>query len=126
MELRRRFSRKWIGSSALIYASFPEQAIIAKVKIKDVVEDDPIVIWSNWKDAIDCSEEEFHFYTKNTTTIYGILLEDIKEVGPFYISSMERKIDDDLRPPQSYFDLSNNSKWRYAIELSNLSMQAGI
>lgn len=126
MELRRKFSKKWIGKYALIYSSSPTQAIVAKVKIRDVIKDRPVAIWNSWNTAIDCTEEEFYNYTAGTSTVYGLLLDDVKDVGPFFLSSMERKIESDLRPPQSYLDLANNQKWRSAFELSNMTLQAGV
>ncbi|NQS98916.1 MAG: hypothetical protein HQ591_10720 [candidate division Zixibacteria bacterium] len=123
MELRRRFSKKWIGSSALIYASAPERAIVAKVRIAHVIKDKPIAVWNNWKDAIDCSEEEFLIYTKDIDEVYGILFGNVISVGPFYLTAMENKLEDTLTPPQSYLNLSINSKWERAIALSNMSLQ---
>lgn len=123
MELRRKFSTKWIGSNALIYSSSPEKAFVAKIKIGDVVKDKPIAIWHQWKEAIDCGEEEFINYTQDVDEIYGIIIDDVKSIGPVYLSAIEHYLEDTLHPPQSYLKIANNAKWESVVSISHLMMQ---
>jgi predicted transcriptional regulator len=123
MDLRRRFSKRWIGASAIIYSSSPERAFVAKFRIKDVFKDHPISLWNNWREIIDCNEQEFIDYTKNLNEVYGILIDDVRNIGPIYLSAIEGFLNSTLTPPQSYLEISHNEKWKSAIALSNMLTQ---
>lgn len=123
MELRRKFSKKWIGRSALIYSSAPEKAIIGKFKIKDVIKDNPIAIWEKWREAIDCSEEEFFQYTRDTNEIYGILIDDVREIGPIFKDRLEEILQENLSSPQSYIQLKKTNRWEKAIGVSQMLLR---
>jgi predicted transcriptional regulator len=118
MELRRKFSRKWIGKYALVYSSSPVQALVAKVKIKDVVEGTPISIWHHWNKAIDCREDEFRQYTKDAIRVYGIILDEVEEINQVPKTVLEHLLQLDLIPPQSHCEIHDSSLWQSAIGLS--------
>ena len=123
MELRRKFSKRWIGCYALIYSSAPEQAIVGMFKIKDVVKEKPIYIWQKWREAIDCNEEEFINYTNDADEIYGILVDDVKSVGPIFLSSLNLHFSEPLSPPQSYLNIRSNKRWESALAISNMKLK---
>ncbi|TKJ41052.1 hypothetical protein CEE37_05140 [candidate division LCP-89 bacterium B3_LCP] len=120
MELRKKFSSKWIGKWALIYSSSPIQAFVAKVKVKDVIQDTPESLWLKWHDAIDCRLEEFTAYTHGINIIYGIVLDDVQKIEPIPKWQLEHLLHRDLVPPQSYLGVENNPDWKSAVGMSHL------
>jgi predicted transcriptional regulator len=120
VELRKKFSRKWIGSWALIYSSMPIQAFVAAVQIKDIIRDNPVVIWQQWRDAIGCNEQEFYSYTKDVQEISGIVFGEVKAIDPIPKSQLEFLLQQNLIPPQSYCNIENSPLWGSAIGLSHL------
>lgn len=120
MELRRKFSKKWIGSNVLIYSSSPVRAIVAKVKIKSVIKDTPFSMWLKWSEDIDCDLKEYEHYTKNASEIYGIILDEIEGMDPIPLTQLNHLLSAELVPPQSYCDINNNLTWRSAVGITNL------
>jgi len=123
MELRRKFSKKWIGCFALIYSSAPERTLVAKVKIKNVIKGSPASIWGAWHQAIDCEKGDYDSYTRGIDEIYGILLDEIKPIDPVSKTQLEYLLDHNLVPPQSYCNVKNNPLWESAIGITHLLQQ---
>lgn len=120
MELRRKFSKKWTGSNVLIYSSSPTRAIVAKVRIKAVIKDNPVSMWLKWSQDIDCDMEEYEHYTKDTTEIYGIILDEVEGIDPIPLTQLNHLLSTELVPPQSYCDINNNLAWRSAVGITHL------
>jgi len=119
VEVRRKFSKKWKGSKVTIYASGSERSFVGEALIKDVIIDKPENVWERFSDKIGCAKEEFDKYTMSKNKVYTIVLEDAvpyrKSISIKEISSLMKE---NLRPPQNYCNLSNNTKWVQAVSLA--------
>ncbi|MCX6640434.1 MAG: hypothetical protein NTW14_08145 [bacterium] len=120
MELRRKFSTKWKGHYALIYSSSPDQAFIAKVRVKDIIVDNPSAMWLGWSQAIGCKAEDYFNYTRDLSEVYGIVFDEVKQFDPIYRSTLEHLLNQALVPPQSYCSVENNPTWQSAVGISHL------
>ena len=121
IEIRRRFSKKWIGHKVSLYASRPESSIVGEALIKKVVGGEPESIWERFHKDIGCTREEFNNYTENSSEVYAILLEEAvpyrKSVSLEEVSTLTQKR---LLPPQSYYNLNNNKTWAEAVSMGAL------
>jgi len=116
VEVRRKFSKKWKSSKVAIYASGRERSLVGEALIKDVIFDKPENVWERFSDQIGCAKEEFDKYTISKNKVYAIVLDDIvpyrKSISIKEISSLMKE---NLRPPQNYCNLKNNTKWVKAV-----------
>jgi len=121
VEIRRRFSKKWTGYKVSIYASRPESSLVGEALISRVVVDKPENVWERFHDQIGCTKEEFDKYTGSKNEIYAVVLENAipyqKSISVREVSSLTNK---KLRPPQNYYNLSNNIKWAEAVSMGAL------
>ena len=119
VEVRRKFSKKWKSSKVAIYASGREHSLVGEVLIKDVIFDKPENVWKKFSDQIGCAKEEFDKYTISRNKVYAIVFEDVvqyrKSISIKEISSLKKE---NLRPPQNYCNLKNNTKWVKAVSLT--------
>jgi predicted transcriptional regulator len=119
VEVRRMFSKKWKSSKIAIYASGRERSLMGEALIKDVIFDKPENVWERFSDQIGCAKEEFDKYTASKNKVYAIVLEDavpyLKSISIKEISSLMKE---NLRPPQNYYNLTNNTKWVQAVSLA--------
>jgi len=121
VEIRRRFSKKWIGHKVSLYASRPESSIVGEALIKKVVVGEPESIWERFHKDIGCTREEFNNYTNSISKVYAIVLEETvpyrKTVSLEEMSTLTQK---KLRAPQSYYNLNNNNTWAEAVSMGTL------
>ncbi len=121
VEIRRRFSKKWIGHKVSLYASRPESSIVGEALIKKVVVGEPETIWERFHKDIGCTRGEFDSYTNNSSEVYAIILEETmpyrKSISLEEASALTQKR---LRPPQSYYNLNNNKTWAEAVSIGTL------
>ena len=119
VEVRRMFSKKWKSSKVTIYASGSERSLVGEALIKDVIFDKPENVWERFSDQIGCAKEEFDKYTISKNKVYAIVLEDAvpyqKSISIKEVSSLMKE---NLRPPQNYCNLNNNTKWVQAVSLA--------
>jgi predicted transcriptional regulator len=121
VEIRRSFSKKWTGCKISIYASGREHSLVGEASIKRVVVDKPENVWERFHHQIGCTKEEFDKYTGSKDKIYAVVLENAipykKSVSLREVSSLTKE---KLRPPQNYYNLSNNIKWAEAVSMGAL------
>jgi predicted transcriptional regulator len=121
VEVRKKFSKKWKSSKVAIYASGRERSLVGEALIKDVVFDKPENVWERFSDQIGCTKEEFDKYTSSRNKVYAVVLEDAvpyrKSISIGEISDLMKE---NLRPPQNYYNLSNNTKWAEAVSIGAL------
>ena len=123
IEVRKRFSNKWIGSRVVLYASQPVSALVGEARISSVVCGKPDDIWSKFEAMIGCSWKEFAEYVSSATTISAIELTDIIPYrAPVPLAQVSHLLDEDLRPPQSYCDLKLGAvnAWGKAVCIASL------
>lgn len=123
IEIRKKFSAKWVGSKVTLYASRPLGALLGEATIKTVVCGKPIDIWNKFGSQIGCSWEEFAEYVSSADEISAIQLTDITPYRePIPISQISHLLNENLRPPQSYCDLKleNDNAWSRAVSIASL------
>ena len=78
-------------------------------------------VWERFNDQIGCTREEFDKYTRSKSQIYAVVLENAipyrKSISLREVSSLTKE---NLRPPQTYYNLNNNIKWAEAVSMGAL------
>lgn len=121
VEIRRRFSTKWVGAKGVVYASSPEKRLRGEVSIADVVPGPPDMIWDTFSSEIGCSHDEFESYAKGSHEVFALVLNDvIAYAQPIPLAQLEYLLQDQLMPPQSYCTTGNNAKWSAALAIAAL------
>ncbi len=122
IEIRKRFSTKWIGCRITIYSSSPTQAIYGYATIDNVKKDSPETIWSQFGQHIGASKQEYDAYLGASKQVYAISLKDFQPYhNPIPLSQIEGLLNHEtLKPPQSYTSLSKNINWARAISIAEL------
>ena len=120
IEVRRKFSRRWIGHRVAIYASNPEQAIVGEATIEMVDVAKPEDIWRRYAVDMDCDADEFVTYCEGASVISAIGLRDVVRFAePIRRSSLVSMFGRAVRPPQSYFLLRHGDPWTEAISIAS-------
>ena len=121
VELRRKFSSKWLGHMVNLYASGSVRQMVGRATVNRVVCKAPELIWTEFKNEIGCSREEFDKYTAGANEIYAL---ELTEVTPFRVPvsrcEASELLRDRLVPPQSYCTLEKNKTWAKAVSLAAL------
>lgn len=118
VEIRRKFSRKWVGHKVCLYATQPKRSLVGEALISKVVVDKPEIVWEMFNKQIGCAKEDYDNYTIKTDKVYAIVLKQaVAYKRIFTIDEMSGLMETGLRPPQSYYDLNNNKEWAEAVSI---------
>jgi predicted transcriptional regulator len=121
VEIRRRFSKKWAGCKVSIYASGRERCLVGAASISQVIAGEPESVWERFHEELGCTRAEFDEYTRSASEVYAVVLECAtayrKSMSLGEMSELTQK---KLRPPQNYYNLSNNSNWAEAVSMGAL------
>jgi predicted transcriptional regulator len=124
IEIRKRFSERWTGSRAVLYASSPEKALIGEATVRSVTSGRPSDIWARFGTAIGCSPDEFEEYVGSATKVSAIELDAaVPYKQPIGLAQLSHLVQEDLRPPQSFCDLrldDEDSPWAKAVSVASL------
>ncbi len=127
IELRRRFSNKWEGAIAILYATHPYHEFVGEVKIEKVITGKPIDIWYEFGTELGCDRNTFFSYCDGLEAINALMLSDVKRFEmPLHISSVNRIIRTaykdfkEITPPQSHSRVGNELLHPLAILHSSL------
>jgi predicted transcriptional regulator/N-acetylglutamate synthase-like GNAT family acetyltransferase len=121
IEIRRRFSTKWKGATALLYASSPLRQFVGEAIIGDIITSSPERIWSNWKDELGCTFNEFASYCNGASEVSAIIFKEVRAFNdPIPQIQMEQLIQRDLKAPQSFLEVKKQTAWPTALSLSCL------
>jgi len=123
VEIRKRFSKKWLGRRAVLYASQPQGALVGEATIHSITRGRPADIWSCFETSIGGSWEEFKGYIASADEVSAIQLSDIRPFrAPVPLDQVEYLLQEDLRPPQSYCELNmeKNTSWAKAVSIATL------
>jgi predicted transcriptional regulator len=124
VEIRRRFSGKWIGCKAILYSSSPQKALVGEATVRSVTSGAPADIWSRFHAGLGCTQSEFAAYVGSAAEVSAIELDDVfpyKE--PISLAQISHLLGEDLRPPQSYCDLRidrKQSAWAKAVTATSV------
>lgn len=123
IEIRKRFSKRWIGHDVVLYASKPQGSLVGKAKINSVTKDVPTNIWSQFESKIGCSKSDFDAYVGSATEVAAI---EIKDAVPYWgsvpLKQLSTVLSLKLTPPQSYCEVSSRkiSAWMNAIYFAEM------
>jgi predicted transcriptional regulator/N-acetylglutamate synthase-like GNAT family acetyltransferase len=121
VEIRRKFSPKWKGATALLYASSPSRQFIGEAIIGDVITASPEKIWSDWKEELGCTFDEFGSYCNGAPKVSAIVFKEIKPFkDPIPQAQIEHLVQKDLKAPQSFCEVKKQTVWPTALSLSCL------
>ncbi|HUV81894.1 MAG TPA: ASCH domain-containing protein [archaeon] len=120
-EFRKSIFKREDIKKLYIYSSSPVKKIIAIVDIDGIISDSPQELWEQCHEDAGISEREFFRYFKNSDVGYAIKISNVQEfstpVDPY-------NINEDFRPPQSFYYPSINfvqNFWNY----QNTNMNKG-
>jgi predicted transcriptional regulator len=123
IEVRKKFSHKWVGCKAVLYSSRPVSAVVGEATIDSVTYGHPSDIWSKWESHLGCSWKEFQSYVASASQVSAIQLRNATPYStPVSLDQLSHLVRRDLRPPQSFCDLrpSNDNPWAKATLLISL------
>lgn len=121
VELRRRFSNRWAGREASVYASGGSGCLYGLVKIDRVTRESPDDVWVRFAAELDCSLSEYREYVGDRSTIYALHLTHPKPYqAPVTLSQLSYLVGHHLTPPQSYSCYSPDNKWGTALSVAAL------
>lgn len=106
IEIRKKFSEKWVGCRAVLYSSSPQQELVGEARVHSITSGSPADIWAQFGTGIGCSSKDFVAYVGSSTEVSAIELNDVFPYKyPISLSQISHLLGEDLRPPQSYCDL---------------------
>lgn len=121
VEIRKRFSRQWIGQRLSIYAAKPSQGIVGEATIGNVQAGTPQEIWDEYGKDTGCDKAEFDRYTENGKEVFAISLADVTGYErPITLDKMSAILGEKLTPPQSYTTPTGNKPWAEAVTIASL------
>lgn len=123
VDIRKKFSKKWVGRRAVLYASKPQGALVGKATVHSITQGSPNDIWAQFESRIGASREEFDGYTASAGDVCAIELSDIRPYrAPVPLDQIEYILREDLTPPQSYCELNmqKNPPWAKAVSVATL------
>jgi predicted transcriptional regulator len=119
VEIRTRFSKRWEGRRASLYATHPISGLAGEVTIERVIEGAPNKIWEYFGSQAGCTRVEYESYVRNHNTVHAILLSDVRSFSdPIPLAQLKYLLGVDLPAPQSYLSLENNDGWLTAVVLA--------
>ena len=120
IEVRKKFSRRWVGHRLAIYSSYPDQAVVGEATVDMICAATPDEIWSRFAGQIYCTFEEFEKYSSQSSTLCAVGLRDVTRFDiPLERSSLVSIFGGPMRPPQSYFLLGDRNPWTCAVSLAS-------
>jgi predicted transcriptional regulator len=121
VELRRRFSKRWIGCRTVVYATSPEKRLVGEARIANVVNGNPDQIWYAFAGELGCSRLDFDSYVGNSSEVFALVLDDIvRYIEPIPLRVLEHLIASDIDPPQSYCSTASSATWSSALAVAAL------
>lgn len=123
VEIRKKFSKRWLGSKVVLYASKPLGALVGEATISSIMYGQPAEILSRYGSDIGCSLSELDSYAQSSSKLCAIEFKDVrpyKESLP--LDQISHLLHEELKPPQSYCHASaqRNSTWAKAVSVATL------
>jgi len=126
VEIRKRFSEKWIGCKVVLYSSTPQKALVGEATVCSITKGTPEAIWTRFHAGLGCTRDEFSAYVGQAAEVNAIELNNVfpyKEPVSISQISYLLGLQADLRPPQSYCDLrldGNQNEWARAAAVASV------
>jgi predicted transcriptional regulator len=123
IEIRKRFSPRWLGHDVALYASQPQGALVGKATVGSVSTGRPSDIWSRFMPEIGCLKSEFDGYVQSAEEVTAIELKDVVSYQePVSLREVATLGFQMPIPPQSYCEVKSDKSrlWTNTIYLSDL------
>lgn len=124
VEVRKRFSNKWVGCRAVLYASSPQRALVGEATVSSVTSGSPSQVWSEFAAGLGCTWEEFESYVGAASRVFAVELGDVVPYRePISLAQVSHLVREELTPPQSYCDLrldGGDGAWVKAVSVASL------
>lgn len=117
VELRRKFSKKYEGSTIVFYVTYPVQQFMFTAKVAKVDHGPKKHLWNMYQQECGISQVSFDKYFTGTSNGYAIHLSDIKLVPNQLLLKHAKEVCPQLRPPQSFQKLEPKSPLLRALDL---------
>lgn len=123
VELRRSFSKRWVGSRVAIYASRPTKSLVAQATVGSATRGHPEEIWSEFRHGMGCSREEFDSYVGSAENVWAV---ELANVAPYTylvpLAQISALLGRSLKAPQSYCGVNEarGGAWATAVSLAGL------
>lgn len=114
-EFRKSIFKRENIEKMYIYSSSPIKKIIAIVDIDGILSDSPQKLWEQYHEDAGISEIEFFDYFKNSDIGYAIKISNVQE----FPTPIDPYIDEDFRPPQSFYYLPMSFLQTYSNYTNN-------
>jgi predicted transcriptional regulator len=119
VEVRRKFSGRWVGRRISLYASKPVAGLVGQATILDVVSGPPAYLWDRFGVGMGCSKEHFDNYTRRSLAVQAILLTDVSRYPTVIpLTRIQEFVRQRLRPPQSHLALHATTPWGKAVSIA--------
>jgi predicted transcriptional regulator len=124
IEIRKRFSEKWVGCKAVLYSSSPQKALVGEATVCSVTSGTPADIWSQFHSRLGCTSNEFSSYVGSAIEVSAIELDNVFPYKqPISLAQISHLLGEELRPPQSYCDLrldKGQGSWAKAASVASV------
>lgn len=123
VEVRRRFSRRWLGCRAVLYGSHPLSSLVGEATIANITRDKPEKVWAAFGSRIGTERREFEAYAGSSQEVSAIEFTDVAPyLSPVGLAQLSHLVKSELRPPQSYCNLGadSSSAWTGAVAVAAL------
>jgi predicted transcriptional regulator len=108
VELRRTRPRIEVPTTALIYSSSPERALVGTCDVTEVVSYTPLGLWRLLGSLSAVSYEEFRAYFTGCDMAYGLMLANVHPLSRAVALPDLRRRWQGFQPPQSFRYLSRS------------------
>lgn len=123
VEVRKRFSRRWLGCRAVLYGSHPLSSLVGEATIANITRDKPEKVWAAFGPGIGAERREFETYAGSSEEVSAIEFTDVAPyLSPVGLAQLSHLVKSELRPPQSYCNLraDSSSAWTGAVAVAAL------
>lgn len=119
VEIRRRFSHRWLGQTINLYASAPVMSLVGEARISGITRNTPEAIWQKYHQHISCSRREFDVYAGDAMELFAIELDHAEPYrNSVPVVQLSAMVQERLRAPQSYCTLERNKPWAKAVSIA--------
>ena len=117
IEFRRKFSKKYEGSTVVFYITRPVQQFMFTATIAQVDHNQKKNLWNMYKQECGISQAVFDQYFSGTEYGYAIHMSNLKPLPNQLVLEHAKKVCPQLRPPQSFQKLEPKSPLLRALDL---------
>jgi predicted transcriptional regulator len=112
MAIRKKFSPRWAGHRALLYASSPVNSLVGEGAIAQVVPGAPDALWDAFGSQMGCSRDAYNAYVGASREVAALVFQDVRAFArPIHRSEAENLLGGELFVPPSHGILTPDGDW---------------